>query len=53
MELEIEQTALQRQAATAARKVRIVGCSHVVRAALELCHQAHFIADPAAAGLPS
>ena len=44
---------LQREAATAARKVRVVGCSQVVRAALDLCHQAHFVSDPAAAGLAS
>jgi anti-sigma B factor antagonist len=44
---------LQRQAATTARKVHVVGCSHVVRAALDLCHQAHFITDSAVAGLPS
>jgi anti-sigma B factor antagonist len=44
---------LQRHAAATARKVRIVGCSHVVRAALDLCHQAHFVADSAGAGLSS
>jgi anti-sigma B factor antagonist len=44
---------LQRQAATAARQFRIVGCSDVVRAALDLCHQAHFVGDSVAPGLPS
>jgi anti-sigma B factor antagonist len=44
---------LKRQAAIAARKVRIVGCSHAVRAALDLCHQAHLVEDSNPLGLPS
>jgi len=44
---------LQREAATTARKVRITACSNVVQGALELCRQAHFVSDPAVAGVPS
>jgi anti-sigma B factor antagonist len=44
---------LQRQTAAAARNFRIVGCSDVVRAALDLCKQAHLVGNSAAPGLPS
>jgi anti-sigma B factor antagonist len=44
---------LQREAAIAARKVRIVGCSHAVRTALDLCHQTHLVDPSDTPGLPS
>jgi anti-sigma B factor antagonist len=44
---------LHRQAAIAARKVRIVACSHAVRAALDLCHQTHLVDASDVPGLPS
>jgi anti-sigma B factor antagonist len=44
---------LQRQAVIVARKFRIIGCSDVVRAALDLCHQAQLVGDSAVPALQS